>query len=73
MTSSISMFSSVIVFYSGFVMVVGTALKGAFSDYTLKLWLTDTPNTEKVLRICDGITAAQVEGHLDKEEELYWE
>ena len=47
-------------------MVVGTALKGAFSDYTLKLWLTDTPNTEKVLRICDGITAAQVEGHLDK-------
>ena len=71
--SSIGIFSSVITFYTGFVLVVGTALSNVFKDYALKIWLTDAPNTEKLIRICDGITAAQVEGDLVKEERLYWE
>jgi len=42
-------------------------------DYALRLWLTDCPNCDKLVRICDGITMAQVEGDLVKEERLYWE
>lgn len=67
-TSQISIFSSVIAFYTGFVLIVGTTLGNVFKDYTVKLWLTEVPNCDKLLRICDGITAAQVEGDLIKEE-----
>lgn len=72
-TQSVAILSSPIAFFTGFVLVIGTALAGMFSDFGLKLWLTDLPNAEKILRICDGITSAQVEGDLIREGELYWE
>lgn len=72
-TQSVAILSSPIAFFTGFVLVIGTALAGMFSDFGLKLWLTDMPNAEKILRICDGITSAQVEGDLIREGELYWE
>lgn len=59
--------------YTGFVLIVGNVIRGAFTGQTTKIWTTDVPKAEQIIRICEGITAARVEGDIMREEILYWE
>ena len=48
-------------------------IKGVFTGQSAKIWLTDSPAAEQIIRICEGITAARIDGKLVREERLYWE
>lgn len=52
---------------------MGNVIRKAFTDQSVKIWLTDMPKSEQIIRICEGITAARIEGNLEREEILYWE
>lgn len=67
------MFSSIIAIYTGFVLIIGNLIRSSFTNQSLKLWLTDVASAEQMIRICEGITAARIDGDLMKEEKLYWE
>lgn len=54
-------------------MLLGNILKGTFTNQSTKIWLTDVPSAEQIIRICEGITAARIDGELEREERLYWE
>jgi len=63
----------VIAFYTGFVLLIGNLIKGIFANQSAKVWLTDVPSAEQIIRICEGITAARIDNQLKREERLYWE
>ena len=52
---------------------MGNIIRGVFTNQSSKIWLTDMPKSEQIIRICEGITAARIEGNLKREEILYWE
>ena len=59
--------------YTGFVLIIGNVIRGVFTGQTTKLWTTDVPKAEQIIRICEGVTAARIEGNTFREEVLYWE
>jgi Piezo non-specific cation channel, R-Ras-binding domain len=70
---NLSMFTSVVAMYTGFVLIIGNIIRGLFTGQTTKLWTTDVPKAEQIIRICEGVTAARIEGNTFREEVLYWE
>lgn len=65
--------SSVTTVYSTLVLLIGREVKNFFSGSSQRIWLTDSPAAHSIIRICEGITAARIDGRLIKEERLYWE
>lgn len=59
--------------YTGFVLIIGNIMRGMFTGQTNKIWSTDVPKAEQIIRICEGVTAARIEGNNLREEILYWE
>lgn len=59
--------------YTGFVLIIGNVIRGVFTGQTSKIWATDVPKAEQIIRICEGVTAARIEGDNLREEILYWE
>lgn len=59
--------------YTGFVLIIGNIIRGIFTGQTSKIWATDVPKAEQIIRICEGVTAARIDGDTLREEVLYWE
>jgi hypothetical protein len=72
-SKNLSMFTSVVAMYTGFVLIIGNVIRGIFTGQTTKIWTTDVPKSEQIIRICEGVTAARIEGNTFREEVLYWE
>ena len=72
-SKSLAMFSSVVAMYTGFVLIIGNVIRGVFTGQTAKIWITDVAKAEQIIRICEGVTAARIEGDTVREEVLYWE
>ena len=72
-SKSLAMFSSVVAMYTGFVLIIGNVIRGVFTGQTAKIWTTDVAKAEQIIRICEGVTAARIEGDPVREEVLYWE
>lgn len=72
-SKNLAMFTSVVAMYTGFVLIIGNVIRGIFTGQTTKIWTTDVPKAEQIIRICEGVTAARIEGNTFREEVLYWE
>ena len=72
-SKNLAMFTSVVAMYTGFVLIIGNLIRGIFTGQTTKIWTTDVPKSEQIIRICEGVTAARIEGNTFREEVLYWE
>lgn len=72
-SKNLAMFTSVVAMYTGFVLIIGNIIRGVFTGQTTKIWTTDVPKSEQIIRICEGVTAARIEGDTFREEVLYWE
>jgi hypothetical protein len=72
-SKNLAMFTSVVAMYTGFVLIIGNVIRGIFTGQTAKIWTTDVPKAEQIIRICEGVTAARIEGNTFREEVLYWE
>jgi hypothetical protein len=72
-SKNLAMFTSVVAMYTGFVLIIGNVIRGVFTGQTTKIWTTDVPKSEQIIRICEGVTAARIEGNTFREEVLYWE
>lgn len=72
-SKNLAMFTSVVAMYTGFVLIIGNIIRGVFTGQTTKVWTTDVPKAEQIIRICEGVTAARIEGNTFREEVLYWE
>ena len=63
---------SVLTFYVGFVLVVGNYVRNFFSGQPEKITLTEMPNNEELLNLCDGIKVSRYSYNFDEEEKLYY-
>jgi hypothetical protein len=72
-SKNLSMFSSVVAMYTGFVLIAWKFINGMCTGQTMKIWATDVPKAEQIIRICEGVVAARISGDNTREEILYLE
>ena len=60
-----------ITFYISVVLVIGKILR-IIIEGNQDLHITNMPNPDKLLQLCDSIRIARYEGELEKEEELFF-
>lgn len=63
--------SSVLVFYVAVVYVISQLFRYAFIDQTWSVFITNAPETEKLLSICQCVFIYRVQSNLKNEEELF--
>ena len=70
--SSTTLNYSVLTFYVAFVLVVGNYVRNFFSGQPEKITLTEMPNNEELLNLCEGIKVSRYSYNFDEEEKLYY-
>lgn len=63
---------SIVSFYVAFVLVVGNAIRGAISGEETKIILTEMPEPDKLINLCEGIKISRYQHLLAREEVLYY-
>ena len=63
---------SVITFYVTFILLAGTYIRNFFSGQEEKIILTEMPNPEEIINLCEGILLARFSFDYEQEEELYY-
>ena len=68
MTSSYS----ILTFYVSFVLIAGSYVRGFLQGQPEKIILTEMPDTQQLIYLCEGIKTARFSFDLEKEEHLYY-
>ena len=63
---------SVLTFYIAFVLVVGNYVRNFFTGQPEKISLTEMPNNEELLNLCEGIKVSRNSFNFEEEEKLYY-
>ena len=63
---------SVLTFYVAFVLVVGNYVRNFFTGQPEKISLTEMPNNEELLNLCEGIKVSRYSFNFEEEEKLYY-
>ena len=63
---------SVITFYLTFILIIGNYIRNFFSGQAEKINLTEMPNPEEIINLCEGILASRHSFDFVQEEELYY-
>ena len=63
---------SVITFYLAFVLVVGNYVRNFFAAQPEKIMLTEMPDNEKLMDLCEGIKISRYSYNFEEEEKLYY-
>jgi hypothetical protein len=70
--SSTTLNYSVLTFYVSFVLLVGNYVRNFFSGQPEKISLTEMPNNEELLNLCEGIKVSRYSYNFEEEEKLYY-
>ena len=70
--SSVSSTYSVLTFYLSFVLIAGSYVRNFLQGHPEKIMLTEMPETEQFVNLCEGIKTARFSFDLEKEEHLYY-
>ena len=63
---------SVLTFYVSFVLLAGTYVRNFFSGEAEKISLTELPNPEDIINLCEGVLVSRYSFDYDQEEKLYY-
>ena len=63
---------SVISFYLTFILIIGNYIRNFFSGQAEKVNLTEMPNPEEIINLCEGILTSRHSFDFEQEEELYY-
>ena len=63
---------SVLTFYVSFVLLAGTYVRNFFSGQPTKITLTELPNPEAIINLCEGVLVSRYSFDYDQEEKLYY-
>ena len=63
---------SVLTFYVSFVLLAGTYVRNFFSGEAEKVSLTEMPNPEDIINLCEGVLVSRYSFDYDQEEKLYY-
>ena len=63
---------SVLTFYFAFVLVVGNYVRNFFTGQPEKISLTEMPNNEELLNLCEGVNVSRYSFDFEEEEKLYY-
>jgi hypothetical protein len=63
---------SVITFYVSLILLAGTYVRNFFSGEAEKIKLTELPNPESLLNLCEGIQVSRYSFDYEQEEKLYY-
>ena len=63
---------SVLTFYVTFVLLAGTYIRNFFSGEAEKISLTELPNPEDIINLCEGVLVSRYSFDYDQEEKLYY-
>jgi len=70
--SSTTLSYSVLTFYAAFVLVVGNYVRNFFTGEPEKIFLTEMPHNEDLLKLCEGIKVSRYRSNFEEEEKLYY-
>ena len=70
--SMININYNLLTFYTGIILASWAYLKVFFTDTPEKVFLTEMPETEKLLVICEGLTLSRYYQNYLKEEKLFY-
>ena len=63
---------SVLTFYVSFILLAGTYVRNFFSGAAEKITLTELPNPEAIINLCEGILVSRYSFDYEQEEKLYY-
>ena len=63
---------SVISFYLTFILIIGNYIRNFFSGQAEKVNLTEMPNPEELINLCEGILTSRHSFDFEQEEKLYY-
>lgn len=63
---------SVLTFYVSFVLLAGTYVRNFFSGQPTKITLTELPNPEAIINLCEGVQVSRYSFDYEQEEKLYY-
>ena len=63
---------SVLTFYVSFVLLAGTYVRNFFSGEAEKVSLTELPNPENIINLCEGVLVSRYSFDYEQEEKLYY-
>ena len=55
-----------------FVLLAGTYVRNFFSGQPTKITLTELPNPEAIINLCEGVLVSRYSFDYDQEEKLYY-
>ena len=70
-SSSISGYS-VITFYVSFILLLGNYIRNFFAGVPQKICLTELPNPESIINLCEGVLVSRYSFDYEQEEKLYY-
>ena len=63
---------SVITFYVSFVLLLGNYIRNFFAGEPQKICLTELPNPESIINLCEGVLVSRYSFDFEQEEKLYY-
>ena len=63
---------SVLTFYVTVILLLGNYIRNFFTGQPEKIMLTEMPEPEKIINLCEGIKQSRYSFELEKEEQLYY-
>ena len=63
---------SVLTFYVSFILLAGTYVRNFFSGQAEKITLTELPNPEAIINLCEGVQVSRYSFDYEQEEKLYY-
>lgn len=70
--SSLTQSLTILTMYSTFIYVIGQAIAKVFKVPAESIWVSNIPNSEPVIKLCEAIALARAEEDLDKEVKMYY-
>jgi len=70
--STVTSSYSVLTFYLSFVLIAGSYVRSFLQGQPEKIILTEMPESEQLVNLCEGIKTARFSFDLEKEEHLYY-
>ena len=70
--SNVTSSYSVLTFYLSFVLIAGSYVRSFLQGQPEKIILTEMPESEQLVNLCEGIKTARFSFDLEKEEHLYY-
>jgi hypothetical protein len=64
--------NQILTMYSTFIYVIGQAIAKVFKVPAESIWVSNIPNAEPVIKLCEAIALARAEEDLDKEVKMYY-